>query len=132
MAFPIAAVLGIGSQIIDRLWPDPEKAAAAKLELFKLEQSGELQKITGQLEINKMEAQHSSMFVAGWRPGSGWICNIGLLYTFLLQPLLAWVAQIKGWPIPPAIDTEVLMVLLGSLLGIGGFRTFEKSKGVAR
>lgn len=132
MAFPIAAVLGIGSQIIDRLWPDPEQAAAAKLELFKLEQSGELAKITGQLEINKMEAQHRSMFVAGWRPGSGWICNIGLLYTFLVQPLLSWVAQIKGWPIPPAIDTEVLLVLLGSLLGIGSFRTFEKSKGVAK
>ncbi len=42
---PISAILNIGSKVIDRLWPDPTQAAAAKLELFKLQQSGELQRL---------------------------------------------------------------------------------------
>lgn len=127
---PISAVLDIGGKVIDRLWPDPVEADKAKLELFKLQQSGELSQITGQLEINKVEAASGSLFIGGWRPGSGWICNCGLAYTFLIRPLFAWVASIKGWPIPPEIDTDTLMILLGSLLGIGGFRTLERVKGV--
>ena len=64
MAFdPISAALDIGGKLIDRLWPDPTQAAQAKLELFKLQQSGELAQITGQLEINKVEAANSSVFV---------------------------------------------------------------------
>ena len=62
MAFdPISAALDIGGKLIDRLWPDPSQAAAAKLELLKLQQSGELQQITGQLEINKVEAANPSV-----------------------------------------------------------------------
>jgi hypothetical protein len=129
---PISAVLGIGEKLIDRLWPDPQKAAEAKLELYKLDQSGELQQIMGQLEINKAEAASQSMFVAGWRPASGWICNAGLAYTFLVHPLLAWAARMKGWPEPPEIDINTLLILLGSLLGIGGLRSVEKVKKVAK
>ena len=90
MAFdPISAALDIGGKLIDRLWPDPTQAAQAKLELFKLQQSGELAQITGQLEINKAEAQHSSVFVAGWRPFIGWVCGSALAYQYLIRPLVA-------------------------------------------
>ena len=81
MAFdPISAALDIGGKLIDRLWPDPTQAAAAKLELLKLQQSGELQQITGQLEINKVEAANPSVFVSGWRPFIGWVCGTALAY----------------------------------------------------
>lgn len=128
---PVTAALNIGGKLIDRFFPDQAQADAAKLELLKLQQSGELAQLTGQLEINKAEAATGSLFIGGWRPGSGWICNIGLAYTFIVQPLCAWVASIKGWPVPPAIDTDTLIFLLCSLLGIGGLRSMEKIKGVA-
>lgn len=135
----IGSILDIGSKIIDRVWPDPAQRDAAKLELFKAQQAGEFKALDqvfelakGQIGVNTVEASSSSLFVSGWRPGSGWICNCGLAYTFVLRPLFAWLAAIKGWPTPPEIDINTLMVLLGSLLGIGGLRSLEKVKNVAK
>jgi hypothetical protein len=128
---PITAGLDILGKIIDRVIPDRTAADKAKAELITMQTQGELNQLMGQLEINKTEAASSNWFVAGWRPCSGWICNIGLLYTFLLQPFLAWLSTIVSIPIPPAIDTQTLMVLLGSLLGVGTLRTVDKIKGVA-
>ena len=137
---PVTAVLDIGSKVIDRLWPDPATAATAKLELFKLQQAGELTQITGQLEINKVEAASTSLFVAGWRPAIGWVGVSALAYQFIAYPLLTWLwvwLQSRGWVAesirpPPLLDVEALMVLLTGILGIAGTRTFEKVRGVAQ
>ena len=128
----IGPVLEIGSKIIDRLFPDQEKRAAAELDLLKLAQSGDLQTTLAQLEINAREAAHPSLWVSGWRPYFGWVGGTAFLYVGLLKPLLSWFAAIKGWPIPPDIDTEFLWVVVSGLLGIGGLRTFEKHKGVSK
>ena len=121
----------LGKGIIDRLFPDPAKKAEAELELLKMTQAGDLQVILAQLQINAKEAQHPSIFVAGGRPFIMWVCGIGFMYATLLQPLFTWLSSIKGWPAPPQIDTDVLMYALGGLLGLGGFRSVEKIKGVA-
>lgn len=115
--------------VLDKIIPDAGARDAAKLELLKAQQSGELQVLLGQLEINKEEAKSPGLFKGGWRPASGWTCVIGLAYTFLFHPLFTWLANIKGWPLPPAIDIDTLLILLGSLLGIGGLRSFDKTKG---
>jgi len=128
---PLTAILGIGSQLIDRLWTDPTKAAEAKLELFKMQQSGELQQIAGQLEINKVEASNPSVFVSGWRPFVGWVCGVGLVYSFIGQPLLAWYSTVYQFAIPPALDVSTLLTVLGGMLGLGGLRTVEKINNVA-
>ena len=127
---PISAVLDIGGKVIDRLWPDPAQAASAKLELIKLQQSGELAQITGQLDINKNEAASSSTFVAGWRPFIGWVCGAAFAYKFVLAPIGAFALAAVGHPIVmPVLDfTEMSSVLLG-MLGLGGMRTLEKIKG---
>jgi len=130
---PITAVLNIGSQLIDRLWPDPVQAANAKLKLFEMEKQGELAGLVGQLEINKVEAANPSLFVSGWRPFVGWVCGVGLAMQFLLSPLLTWGAAIIGIPlILPSLDLGVLVTMLGGMLGLGGLRTLEKVKEVAR
>ena len=135
MAFdPVTAILGVGEKIIDRVWPDPTAAAAAKLELFKLQQSGELQQIVGQMEINKAEAGSDRIFVAGWRPFIGWVCGAALAYTYIGYPLLTWVAAVAAPGFTPPVlglDNMLYELLLG-MLGLGGLRTFEKVKGVAR
>jgi len=78
-----------------------------------------------QSEINKMEAQHRSVFVAGWRPFIGWICGIALLYNFIIRDVIAWVSPDA---MPPAIQMDQLITILLGMLGLGGLRTFEKIK----
>jgi len=121
----------LGKGIIDRLFPDPAKKAEAELELLKMTQAGDLQVILAQLAINAKEAESSSVFVAGWRPFVGWTCGIGLAYATIIHNLLEWLAVVRAWPLPPAVDTDTLLYVLGAMLGIGGLRTLEKVKGVA-
>ncbi len=134
MAFdPISAALDIGGKIIDRLWPDPTQRDAAKLELLKLQQSGDLAQITGQLDINKIEAASASAFTSGWRPFIGWVCGTGLAVQFLVAPILTWAAALAGHPVVfPSLDMGTLMTLLLGMLGLSGMRTVEKLNGAAK
>ena len=75
-------------------------------------------------EINKIEAQHRTIFVAGWRPFIGWVCGVALAYNFVLRDLLIWF--IGPEQVPPALQMEHLMTVLIGMLGLGGMRTFEK------
>lgn len=129
---PISAAFNIGGKVIDRLWPDPNQAAQAKLELLKMQQSGELAQLTAQYEVNKAEAQHHSVFVAGWRPSIGWVCSCALAYQYLFRPIISSLSIIIGHPLPemPALDANLWELVFG-MLGLGTLRTFEKFKGVA-
>lgn len=128
----LGPVFELGGKIIDRLFPDPAQKAAAEFELLKMTQGGDLQTILAQLEINAKEAAHPSLFVAGGRPFFLWIGGIGFGYAVILQPLLVWVARIKGWPEPPLPDVDLLWVVVSGLLGISGLRSMEKFKGVGK
>ena len=79
-----------------------------------------------QSEINKVEAQHRTIFVAGWRPFIGWVCGVALAYNFILRDMLIWL--IGPEQVPPALQMEHLMTVLIGMLGLGGMRTFEKFK----
>lgn len=127
------------TQVLDKIIPDPQAAADAKLKALELAQKGdlaaldaELRLALGQLEVNKAEAT-TDMFRGGWRPAVGWVCVVGLAYQFILQPVLPWLVALFGAQVPPlpAIDNESLMVLLTGMLGLGGLRTFERVKGKA-
>lgn len=124
---PISALLDVGSKVIDRVWPDPAQAASAKLELMKLQQSGELAQIAGQMDINKAEAANPSVFVSGWRPSIGWVCGAGFAVQFVIGPLAEWGSALYGHPVKfPQMDTGTMMPLLLGMLGLGGLRTAEK------
>ena len=127
-------ITSILPSLLDKLFPDPEKANEAKLKLLELQQSGalaELQAATdlakGQLAINTEEAKSANLFVSGWRPSVGWCCSIALFYEFLARP----VAIGLGYGSFPDLDMDDLNSLLFALLGIGGLRTIEKIKKVA-
>ena len=117
---PISAILNIGSKVIDRVWPDPTQAAAAKLELFKLQQSGELQQIMGQLEINKVEAGSASVFVSGWRPFIGWICGAACAWNWIGISIAKTIAAFAHYDInlSPA-DLSEMLPLQWDALGSG-------------
>ena len=79
-------------------------------------------------------AQHRSIFVAGWRPFVGWTCGIALAWHFVLAPLTMFVCAYIGVTIPelPTFDVSSLLTVLMGMLGLGGLRTFEKTKGIAK
>ena len=136
---PVTIMLGIGTKVIDRLWPDPAERDAAKLELLKMQQSGDLAQLTAetslmieQIKVNAAEAQHASVFVSGWRPAIGWVCGAACGWNWIGLPIAKLALEIYGHPITlaPADLTEMLPVLMG-MLGLGGLRTIEKLQGRA-
>lgn len=121
------AILGIGGKLIDKLIPDPAAQDAARLELLKLQQNGELAAMTAQTEINKAEASNPSVFVSGWRPAIGWVCALAMGYQYLVRPfMIAFVPALTF----PGLDDNLWQLMMG-MLGLGGLRTFEKTQGVA-
>ena len=95
-------------------------------EIATLAQKQAHESAMGQLEVNKVEAAHKSLFVAGWRPFVGWVAGIGLAYNVI-------IAQILGiWFTVPEVDPSLLTPVLMGMLGMGAMRSYEKSKGVQR
>lgn len=116
-------------KIIDDLHTSDKERMDAQLEVAKIE-AGLKQ---GQIDVNKAEAQHQSVFVSGWRPFIGWVCGCGFVYQYVVRPLLPWaltVAGIHDVPALPALDGSLMELTVG-MLGLGALRTFEKTKGVA-
>lgn len=130
---PVSVLLEIGGRVIDKIWPDPAQAAAAKFELFKLQQSGDLAQMAGQMQINQEEAKSSNLLVSGWRPFIGWVCGVACAWNWLGLSIAKLIAELAGHPInlAPADVSEMMPVLMG-MLGLGAYRTFEKVKGVAQ
>lgn len=128
----VAPILELVQSFVGRIFPDKEKAAEAEREFMRLAMDGELKQVLAQLEINAKEAAHPSVWVSGWRPGFGWVGCLGFLYEVLARPMLTWYCSTKGLPSPPELSNDLLWVVTTGLLGIGGLRTFEKSKGVSK
>lgn len=135
----IQALLPLLGTVLDKVLPDPQAQADAKLKVLEMAQKGELAVLDadlnlalGQIEVNKVEAG-TDVFRGGWRPATGWTCVGGLAYNFILQPLLPWTLRAFGVEVPdmPTIDNDTLMLLLTGMLGLGGLRTFERIKGKA-
>ena len=129
----IGPILDIGKSLLDRFGPeDKGERAKADAEFMRMAAEGELKQVIAQLEINAKEAAHPSVWVSGWRPFFGWAGGAGFIYATILQPMLAWWASIKGWPVPPILNLDLLWVVVTGMLGIGGLRSVEKIKGVSR
>jgi hypothetical protein len=130
----IQAALGPILDGVLKLIPDKNARAQAKEQFEAQILVAMTNLVQGQLDINKTEAQHGSIFVAGWRPSVGWVCSIALAWNFILQPLIAWAAFVAGVDLQdaPKLDTGELTTILLGMLGLGGLRTYEKRLGIAR
>jgi hypothetical protein len=132
---------GVGKVADSLITTDKERLEMAledrklDLEQARIDQATDL----AQVDVNKIEAENPNLFVSGWRPAVGWVGVLGLAYQFIGYPLMQWGWSFlqgvdiipKGLTPPPDLQTDQLMVLLSGLLGFGGMRSFEKSKGVA-
>jgi hypothetical protein len=126
LASPIQAV----GNVIDALFTSDEEKLDKQAVLARIAQ----QPAMVQAEINKVEAAHRAVFVAGWRPFVGWVCGAALAYNFICRDLIVWGATLldAAVPIPPALQMDALMTVLLGLLGLGTLRTVEKIGGVSR
>lgn len=142
MAIPIPVVsslLDIGKSLIARKWPDPLKQAEEIRKLEELAQNerlaelnAEVTMLAGQMEINKVEAGHSSVFVAAWRPFLGWVGGFSLAYASILEPLMRFVATMMGYEGDfPEIDTNLTIQVVLGMLGIAGLRSYDKKQGTS-
>lgn len=114
---------------------DKDKKLQIDLGLAQLEDQAEARLdglLQSQIEVNKIEAASGSIFVAGWRPAVGWVGAAGLLYSTILYPLGTWISRLSGYVGQlPVVDNQLLLYVLGGMLGLGGMRTLEKIKGVS-
>ena len=130
----IASLIGPVSSILDKVVPDADEEARLAHEIATMSDQHAQQLALAQVEVNKAEAASGSLFKGGWRPFVGWICGIALLYHFILSPLILFGVSLAGVDIPPIpeFDMGSLMTVLMGMLGLGGLRTFEKYKKVAK
>lgn len=129
MALPLALIPAISSVltgVLDMLTGD--KKAQAEALLKELDAAAAAQQ--GQLEINKIEASHSSIFVSGWRPAFGWIGAAACFFDWIVRPYLPLIWT--SCPNLPPMSSDLMWVVVTGLLGLGGLRTFEKRSGVAK
>ncbi len=120
VAAPITAI----GNVLDALFTSDDERLDKQALLTKLAQQPNL----AQVELNKVEAQHRSTFVAGWRPFIGWVCGVGLTFMFLINPILQWITSKPG----PALPEDIVLELVLALLGLGALRTVEKMNGRAK
>jgi hypothetical protein len=119
-------LIGPVTGILERLIPDATERAKAAHEIATMAERQAHETVMAQIDANKEAAKHPSMFVAGARPATLWICNAGLAYAIVLSPIL------DIWFTVPEVDLSILLTLLGGLLGLSGMRMGEKINGVAR
>ena len=129
----IPGLLPLVGDVLDRFFPDKEKAEQAKREI-ESQFTNHLARIDlAQLEVNKEEAKSRNIFIAGWRPFIGWTCGLALCWTYILQPMAQFVLAQTGHLIDlPGLDMSTMMPVLLGMLGLGGLRSFEKFKGVSK
>jgi hypothetical protein len=130
----LPALLPAITDVVGRFLPEDKEARAKAEHELEVQLATHLAKIdVAQLEINKAEAAHRSIFVAGWRPFIGWTCGVALAYTYVVQPILVFSLGQAGYLITlPTMELGEMMPVLMGMLGLGGLRTFEKFKGVTK
>ena len=135
MKIPILGdIISSVKDLVSEVIVDKDKKNELMVRLQELEDKADErfhQELMGQIEVNKVEAAHSSIFVAGWRPAIGWISAVGLGWQFVLAPFTETIAKFFGWVGEmPVVESEALLMLVLGMLGIGAQRSFDKIKAV--
>ena len=130
----VSQLVGPISTILDKVIPDKDLKEKLCHEIATMAEKHAQEQAMAQIEVNKVEAAHKSLFVSGWRPAVGWVCAIAFAYHFIIKDLIIFGASFAGAELPelPEFDMGTLLTVLGGMLGIGGLRTYEKQKGITK
>ena len=129
----LGSLVGPVTGLLDKFIEDKDVKNKLAHDLSTMAERHAQELAKGQLEVNKVEAAHKSLFVAGWRPAIGWICGLGMASNFILIPMANFILALTGSAIVvPLLDTGEMMPVLMGMLGLGAMRTYEKKEGVQR
>ena len=130
----LQALIGPVTGLLVKFVEDKDQKARLAHDIATMAEKHAHEAAMAQVEVNKAEAGHRSIFVAGWRPFIGWTCGVALAYHFIFAPLIVFGAPWAGATIPdlPVFDMDSLMTVLLGMLGLGGMRSFEKAKGLTK
>jgi hypothetical protein len=130
----LEALIGPVTGLLDKFIEDKDQKAKLAHEIATMAERHAQERALAQIEVNKTEAASRNPFVAGWRPFIGWTCGVALAWHFVLAPFLMFIAAWVGFEVPrlPVFDMDNLMTVLLGMLGLGGLRSFEKVKGIAK
>lgn len=129
----IDKLIGPVTGLLDKFIEDKDQKARLAHDLATMAEKHAQEISKAQLEVNKVEAGHSSLFVSGWRPAVGWVCVLGMAGNFMVIPFTNFVLALLEIDVTiPLIDTATMMPVLMGMLGLGGLRTYEKSKDIHR
>lgn len=121
------------SGLLDKFIEDKDQRALLAHEIATLAEKQAQEQIVEQIKTNQIEAAHQSMFVAGWRPAVGWVCALAMLLNFILIPFINLGMEFAGQDIRlDLIEMDTMMPVLLGMLGLGGMRSYEKARSVAR
>jgi len=123
----LASLLAPATELLSKFIPDKDKAAQLAHDLATMADKHHSAAMQAQLDVNKTEAAHKSLFVAGWRPFIGWVCGVSMAFNFIGVP----IGVAFGLTLVP-LELTVMMPVLMGMLGLGGLRTYEKVKKVSR
>ena len=126
-------LIGPVTGLLDKFIEDKDKKNAIAFELSTMAERHAQELAKAQIEVNKTEAAHRSLFVSGWRPAVGWTCCLGLASNYLFIPLANFALALADSTVKvPVLDLSTMMPVLMGMLGLGAMRTVEKMKGVQR
>ena len=128
----LQTLLPIVNKVLD-LIPDQNAREKAQAEMQSALLDMAAKQAEQQSKINEVEAQHQSIFVAGWRPAIGWTCAFAFAFIYVVGPIVVWIGAGFGYAIkPPRFDADALLSLTLGMLGLGALRSFDKAKGTSR
>jgi len=129
----ISSLVAPVSGLLDKFIEDKDQRALLAHEISTLAEKQAQEQIVGQIKTNQIEAAHQSMFVAGWRPAVGWVCALAMLLNFILIPFINLGMGFAGLDLTlDLIEMDTMMPVLLGMLGLGGMRSYEKARNVAR
>jgi len=129
----IDKLIGPVTSLLDKFIEDKDQKNALAHEIATMSERHAQELAKAQLEVNKAEAQHRSLFVSGWRPAVGWCCVFGMMGNFMVIPFANFVLALLEINVKvPLIDTATMMPVLMGMLGLGAMRTYEKKVGVSK
>lgn len=127
----ITALIQPVTKLLDKVIPDADTKQRIAHEIATLAETQAHEIAKAQIEVNRTEAGNKNLFVAGWRPAVGWVCCLGMASNFLVIPLANFALALSGSSVVvPLIDLSTMLPVLMGMLGLGGLRTYEKTKGV--
>ncbi len=126
-------LIGPVTGLLDKFIEDKDKTNAIAFQISTMAEKHAQELAKAQLEVNKTEAAHRSLFVSGWRPAVGWTCCIGLASQYILIPMANFALALANSTVEiPVLDMATMMPVLMGMLGLGAMRTIEKTKKVQR